>query len=1188
MAGSVFEFYTSSIPNPANKVANPKSVEAGTFYVVEKTAAGCYSLSSQILVTIINCNDVALCTTNPAVATAGPDATICAAKDYKLNGTMGGAATSALWTSSGTGTFDNASLLDATYKPSLADVQAGFVILTFTTNDPDGNGPCVAAKSSLKLTIEGLKVQPTIAQVNPVLCHGDSVTLSALPDGYKYRWNTMATTQSILVKTSGTYSVQLVDAKGCTSVASESVTITVKNPIESPISSMMARNTCPEHTVNLVKLIENKPFTPNGTFEFHIGENPGSPIVMRPDSVGHGMFYAFERSTSGCYSPATMIEVSIFDCNTDTCRTDLYIKYSVDKPHPKVGEVVTFNVKMGNKGDCPATHSDIRIILPSGFELVSPGNMIVDAHGHLGVWIPVLSKGDELSYYYSARVLTKGSIVNLAEITYLDQVDPNPANNKATITIEDSTMTRSMMVGVAKALKGVQHKEETLFEFTYDIALTNYSDQDATQVQVSDDVQSVFDPHVIESVSATLDKASTLKLNLGYSGWVGNTQLLNSQSVLKAGDTQHILLKVNVRLHPDGSLSKTFLNQAYLLAKLNGLTVDDASTNGSKADPDNDGNPNNNSEPTPAKFDSAPPSQIGVALAVTKVDLQPDSSYNVTYKVTVKNYGTADLKQVQLSDSLISGFDTPVSYRIVSPPVVGVGSTLTPNTNFTGSGLSSLLIGDKSTLAVGVADTVLVTVNIKPNNALGPFYTQVVGTGMHADSIVVDLSNNGFNPAPLGAVPTGVRFDLPPSLLGVAKSVSKLEDLGSGVYNVTYSIKVSNLGSDDLKKVQVIDNLTETFGNDVLIGPNKPVLKADAGLTVDTTYTGQGMLTNLLIDSLSTLPKGTARTIELTVRVDVRNSHKNVYYNSAFASASLLDGSAMLTDTSTAGPNVDPDNDLDPRNNNTPTALTLMGLPVTPNIGVAMAVKDTVRQNDGSYNVTYQVIVKNYGSTDFTDVQLTDKLADVFNTTTGASYSVIAAPVLSAGSHLLSNTSYDGDSTIELLAAGSKLAAGQSDTLLLLLNVKTDGRTMPYLNTVYAKAIAGSDTVRDVSTDGFEPDLNGNNDPTETEESVATPLTLNANGDEVIIPEGFSPNGDNINDLFVIRNTGGATVILEVFNRWGNTVYRNHDYKNDWDGTTNTGVRIGSSSKGLPDGTYFYIVQLSDGRKFIRYMTINR
>ncbi|MBO0934748.1 gliding motility-associated C-terminal domain-containing protein [Fibrella aquatilis] len=93
----------------------------------------------------------------------------------------------------------------------------------------------------------------------------------------------------------------------------------------------------------------------------------------------------------------------------------------------------------------------------------------------------------------------------------------------------------------------------------------------------------------------------------------------------------------------------------------------------------------------------------------------------------------------------------------------------------------------------------------------------------------------------------------------------------------------------------------------------------------------------------------------------------------------------------------------------------------------------------------------------------------------------------------------------------------------------------------------------------------------------------------VFIPEGFSPNDDGINDLFVIRNVpAGLTVQLEVFNRWGHRVYANADYRNDWDGTANQGIRANDKGAGLPDGTYFYVVKTSDGREFVRFMTIAR
>ncbi|MDD3744171.1 MAG: gliding motility-associated C-terminal domain-containing protein [Lentimicrobiaceae bacterium] len=79
---------------------------------------------------------------------------------------------------------------------------------------------------------------------------------------------------------------------------------------------------------------------------------------------------------------------------------------------------------------------------------------------------------------------------------------------------------------------------------------------------------------------------------------------------------------------------------------------------------------------------------------------------------------------------------------------------------------------------------------------------------------------------------------------------------------------------------------------------------------------------------------------------------------------------------------------------------------------------------------------------------------------------------------------------------------------------------------------------------------------------------------EIFIPNVFTPNGDNTNDLFCIakKNDGGSTsgsnyipinqeiirMELVVLDRWGRRVYSNENYRNNWDGG------------GLPDGTYYY------------------
>ncbi|MBS1559060.1 MAG: gliding motility-associated C-terminal domain-containing protein [Bacteroidetes bacterium] len=66
---------------------------------------------------------------------------------------------------------------------------------------------------------------------------------------------------------------------------------------------------------------------------------------------------------------------------------------------------------------------------------------------------------------------------------------------------------------------------------------------------------------------------------------------------------------------------------------------------------------------------------------------------------------------------------------------------------------------------------------------------------------------------------------------------------------------------------------------------------------------------------------------------------------------------------------------------------------------------------------------------------------------------------------------------------------------------------------------------------------------------------------DLFIPNVFTPNGDNLNEKFVIKDIHFGWWSLTVVNRWGKQVFYSNDYRNTWDG------------KDLDTGVYYYELQ---------------
>ncbi|MDR2449984.1 MAG: S8 family serine peptidase [Prevotellaceae bacterium] len=75
--------------------------------------------------------------------------------------------------------------------------------------------------------------------------------------------------------------------------------------------------------------------------------------------------------------------------------------------------------------------------------------------------------------------------------------------------------------------------------------------------------------------------------------------------------------------------------------------------------------------------------------------------------------------------------------------------------------------------------------------------------------------------------------------------------------------------------------------------------------------------------------------------------------------------------------------------------------------------------------------------------------------------------------------------------------------------------------------------------------------------------------ENIYAPQGFSPNGDGVNDYFVCSLDNRDSYTLTVFDRSGQVHYRSSDYQNDWDGTASTGPHAGNK---VPANTYFYSI----------------
>ncbi len=212
-------------PNIEDPIYTPSAADiAGGSVILTLTAFGNAPCSDAV-------DNMTLTLIQASTADAGPDDIICEGSTHTLDGTATNYS-SLLWTTSGTGSFNDPNIEDPIYTPSAADIASGSVILTLTAF---GNAPCGNAVDDMILTIAPLPV--VVASSNSPVCEGDALNLASLPNGMtSYSWsgpNGFTSNQqnptvsaAATLAMAGDYTVTVTDAIGCWDFATTSVSIT--------------------------------------------------------------------------------------------------------------------------------------------------------------------------------------------------------------------------------------------------------------------------------------------------------------------------------------------------------------------------------------------------------------------------------------------------------------------------------------------------------------------------------------------------------------------------------------------------------------------------------------------------------------------------------------------------------------------------------------------------------------------------------------------------------------------------------------------------------------------------------------------------------------------------------------------------------------------------------------------------
>jgi len=386
-----------------------------------------------------------------------------------------------------------------------------------------------------------------------------------------------------------------------------------------------------------------------------------------------------------------------------------------------------------------------------------------------------------------------------------------------------------------------------------------------------------------------------------------------------------------------------------------------------------------------------------------------------------------------------------------------------------------------------------------------------------------------------------------PAIIGVAKQAGTPTQNPDGTFTIPYTVVVENLGEVALDDVQVTENLTGTFAAANGFTVSNPRIVASPGGfggSINGGFNGNTS-TTLLAGSAAARTLAPSATLTLAFDVTVTpGAGAGGYgpFNNNVTATGQSPSGAPVTDESTNGADPDPDGNGSPTEND-PTVVNL------PAIGVAKRVIDIQdvggTPNPDDIDITYEVVVENFGNEPLDNVQLVEDLIDptTGNPTFGAgNFTIAAGPTVTAGT-LTANGGFNGTTDTNLLdAANSTLAIGASGTVQITVRV-TDSNSSPPLpsdppalfrNQVAASGVGANSggNVSDLSDNGADADEdndgnpNNNNTPTPVRLPPTPAIGVAKRVVSATAAPGGAFGGDTIRVVYeiVVENIGGETL----------------------------------------------------------------